>query len=424
MNIKVFPSVLSGTVTVPPSKSFAHRLLILASLKESTTFIENVGESDDVKATINSLIALGAKITLKNGNAEVVGKPSLVCTTVNNDYIDLPVNESGSTYRFLIVLSSVLGKKVRYQTRGKLASRPNDALLALLCEHGIEFDDESKTQSGILLGDRFEIDASVSSQYITAFMLALPFLKRKTTLVLKGNIVSKDYIAITEECLKIANIRFEKTRNSYTFFGSDEYKLPDRVRIEGDYSASSFFLASSFLTNGKVGVKGLNLNSPQGDRAILDIFKNIGADVLIKNDTIFISKQISVNPIEISAENIIDSIPILAVVSSFIRGTSKFSDVDRLAIKESNRLEAILEMLKSAHCRSRYSHSILSITGRVPECSTFNGYSDHRIVMAEAILASFAVGEYSIISNKEAVNKSYPNFWNDFVQLGGKISDV
>lgn len=432
MPVKVVPAVLEGVIEAPPSKSFAHRYLILASLKNGRTLLENVGESDDVKATVASLNALGARITLQNGNATVEGIPFcgnvgfdiINCNNTSGEYIDLPVNESGSTYRFLIVLSAVLGKSVRFLTKGKLSERPNDALLTLLRAHGIAFDEESKTQSGILLGDIFEIDGSMSSQYITAFMLSLPFLKRKTELVIKGNAVSKDYILITEECLKEAKIRFEKTDRGYIFFGSDEYSLPSLLKIEGDWSASSFFLASSFLSNGKVGVKGLNLSSVQGDRAVLEVFKNIGADVVIKNDTVFISKQISLKPVEVDGENIIDSIPILSAVTAFTNGISRFRNVERLVIKESNRLSAILEFLKSAKIKAEYKNGVLQVYGGYPKCGVFNGYKDHRIVMSEAILASFASGGYSLISDKMAVAKSYPSFWSDFQKLGGRISDV
>lgn len=416
--VKISPSLLNGTIDVPPSKSFAHRLLILAALKNEKTVIENVGESDDVMATIECLRNLGAKIEFDGNNATVYGFEKNNGSSTSE--ITLPVNESGSTYRFMIVLSCVLGKLVRYLTNGKLKERPNTALLSVLREHGITFDEESLVQNGILEGDYFTLDATVSSQYITAFMLSLPYLKHKTTLQLKGDVVSASYVKITEETLRMANIHFEKNGNVYTFYPSS-YDLPDRIRVEGDWSSASFFIASSFLSDGNVRLSGLNLNSVQGDRNILEVLENIGAKTVIKNDTIFILKQISVKPIICSVEDMIDSVPILSSIAAFINGVSVFKDVERLKIKESNRIEAILDMLFSSGIKAEYSNNEIRVYGGNPHSGVFNGYNDHRIVMASSILATFVQNGDSVVSTSNAVKKSYPSFYNDLKKIGGKF---
>ncbi len=411
MNVTVTKTEYFGEVEAVPSKSYAHRLIISACLKKGKTIIKGVGNSEDVLATARCMNALGATVELKDGDAIISGIDKL-----NKDAI-LDAGESGSTLRFLLPIVVALGAEAKFTGRGKLLSRPNDALVKALNENGGKVDGVNafgKLKSGV-----YEIDATVSSQYITGLLYALPLLEGDSKIVFIGEPVSKSYLDITKEILILSGIKFAEEKNGYIVYGGQSFNLPKEVVCEGDWSSAAFMLVAGAIGE-SVKIKGLNLNSGQGDKIVLDVLNSFGASVTVEENTINVSKGAN-KAFYINLENAPDLAPILSVLGACAEGESRLYGVERLRIKESDRISAILDMLKGAKIEAFYNGEYLSITGRKPSASIFNGYNDHRIVMSAVILSGLAEGK-STVTDSEAVNKSYPTFYEDLKRIGGKFN--
>lgn len=409
MKVNLKPFSPSGQIVAPPSKSVAHRLLICSALAKGKTEIKNVGNSADVIATCSCLNSLGAKVILKGGNATVYG-----IERANNSPI-LNCNESGSTLRFLMPVVCALGVNSTFTGSQKLLSRPSKVLTDELSRHGVTVD--GWNFSGRLESGKFVIDASVSSQYVTGLLFALPLLNGDSQIVLQGEIVSKDYIEITLSALDKFSIKYEKSGNSIIIKGNQEFKSPKTLTVEGDWSGASFPLALGAI-GGKVSVLGLDVNSKQGDKEILNVLKKFGAKVQIDGDCVTVTKG-ETKAFCQDFENIPDLAPVCAVLSACAQGESVFTGIQRLKIKESDRVKTTLNMLKSAGVTAYEKDGKMIIVGSKIKGGIFDGANDHRIVMSSAVIASIASGESTILGSR-AIDKSYPEFFRDYNLLGGK----
>ena len=404
MIAKVKPFNADISVVAPPSKSFAHRLMIASALGSGKTLIKGVGSSDDVLATARCLMAIGAKVEINGGNAEVEGiaGKALPKTAV------LDCGESGSTLRFLTPIVSALGITAKFIGKGNLFKRPNEILTSLLNSHGVFSN--GRESRGKLFGGVYEVDASVSSQYISGLLFALPLLNEKSKILLKGEIVSADYINITLEVLERAGVRIEKNGGEIVVYPS-EYKTEKELVCEGDWSGSAFLLSLG-VTSGKAEVKGLNLNSRQGDERIIDIIKSAGGKIEEGENSVTAYKS-ELKGFEVNLENCPDLAPVVAVLSGKAKGESRIKGLKRLKIKESDRFSAICDFLKEAGVKFTATDGEITVFGNGElKGGNFDGYGDHRIVMAETVLSASAVGS-SVVSGAESVKKSYPEFFKD-----------
>ena len=400
----------SGDTIAVPSKSQAHRLLIAAALKKGRTVVRSVGDSDDVNATIRCLNALGASIEKVRNDAVVFGIGKVRAGML------LDAGESGSTLRFLLPVSAALGAECTFTGRGRLLQRPNAALCSALNKNGVMTDGISV--KGCLKPGDYTIDATVSSQYISGLLLALPLLGGDSRILFSGDPVSKNYIDMTIEVLTSAGIRYKRVRKGFFIPGHQEYRLPDEVVCEGDWSGAAFMLTAGALGK-KTSVRGLNVRSLQGDRRILDVLRSSGAQITEKGDRIEVCSDKKI-PFEVDLQNIPDLAPVLAVLAATLPGKSRLKNVNRLQIKESDRLAAIQEMLSAAGIGSKKERDDLVIFGGKPICGRFDGKNDHRMVMSSVLLAGICEGE-SVVTDAEAVKKSYPGFFEDYAKIGGNF---
>ncbi len=410
MNVTVSQTQYYGETIAVPSKSHAHRLLIAAALKKGETVIKNIGESDDVLATAQCLCQMGATVTVEKGEARVSGIYQ-VKKGGNPDAC-----ESGSTLRFLMPVAAALGAECTFTGKGRLFARPSEELCRVLKEKGAYCD--GKTVRGQIVGGEYEIDATISSQYLSGLLFALPLLAEDSKIILRGEPVSKNYIDMTLDVLKRSGISFEKTPYGFFVPGRQQYKLPDLVECEGDWSSAAFMLAAGAVGK-KVSVRGLDIKSLQGDKKIIDVLRLSGAKVNVQGQSVSVERGEN-KPFEADIENIPDLAPILAVVAAGCTGVSRLLHVHRLKIKESDRLEAIKETLSAAGITAKEENDTLIIEGGNPKCGNFDGKNDHRMVMSAAILAGGAKGD-STITDCEAVKKSYPGFFEDYKKIGGIV---
>lgn len=414
--ITLSPSTLSGQVTVPPSKSDVHRAIICAALAKGESVISPVELSKDIKATIGCAKALGAEITIDGKTVTIDGSNFL-----NVKAAKLDCCESGSTMRFFIPVAAAGGVEAEFVGQGKLPQRPIGIYLDCLPQKGVE----CATQGGLplkikgkLQSGEYRLPGNISSQFITGLLFALPVLDGDSKIVLTSPLESSGYVDMTLKAMKSFGINVEVEEQAYIIKGNQSYK-PCRYTCEGDWSQAAFFMAAGAL-GGDIKINGLNLNSPQGDRECAEIFKRFGADVELNEDSVIV-KPGKLHGIEIDARQIPDLVPALAVTAAFADGETVISGAERLRIKECDRIEAVCCGINSLGGNAAETHDGLIINGN----STLSGgkckgYNDHRIVMSMSIAALRCENE-TTITDRESINKSYPDYFEDYEMLGGKI---
>ena len=412
MNVKLFPSKISGECFAPPSKSYAHRLLIASFLSGKKVKINGIGNSADVFATIHALKSIGGEISVEN-NCAILQRKSV------SGKVDVYCRESGSTLRFLLPVVAGLGINGEFTGEKRLMERPLGELVDTLNSRGADI--HGRTVCGKLESGRFEISANVSSQYVTGLLFALPVLDGDSELILVGDTVSKGYIDITLDVLAKFGIKIKPTDYGFFVQGNQRYTPPkEEIFVEGDFSGSAFTLCLGALSKDGVSVKGLNAESKQGDREILDVLKKFGAKVEIEKDKVTVCGE-KLEAIDIDCENIPDLVQIISVVASFADGESVLRNISRLRLKESDRVQSVLDMLKVAGIDAKSDGNNIFVKGGKPKGGIFDGGNDHRTVMSSSVLALSAKGPSEIIG-AQAINKSYPAFFEDLVKLGGKVS--
>lgn len=415
MIARITPTKLGGAVCSIPSKSMAHRLLICAALSDGITRVRCNGTSEDIEATVDCLRALGSNI-VRIGDTFIVPK----VTAKPCDEVILNPRESGTTLRFMICVVAGLGLRAKFEGADRLFERPLDPLIEALSEHGIVItrDENNRIiESGIAIPGDFTISGDVSSQYISGLLLMMPLLKKKSTLTVTGRFESKPYVDLTVSALRTSGL--EVAEDSLCYSVSGDYSLTD-TSVEGDWSNSAFWLCAGAIGD-NIKVTGLDLHSAQGDMEIVKLLKQFGARV-IKDDTSVSSESDGLSGIDIDVSNIPDLVPILSVAASLSEGTTRILNAGRLRLKESDRLETVTDMINALGGCARIENDSIVVEGR-SELSggTVNSNRDHRIAMSAAV-AAIKCKSYVTIIGAEAVNKSYPTFFDDYKALGGELT--
>ena len=419
MDVSITPHDLFGTVEAIPSKSCAHRALICASFANSTTNITCPCISEDIQVTVDCLKALGTTIArTKQGFRVVPAKGQN-----RPQSVQLNCKESGTTLRFLLPLLGALHVNATISAEGRLFSRPLDPLISELSAHGMSFnwlDEKFLEVFGQLTSGSFELPGDISSQFISGLLLSLPLLSDSSTIQITGSIQSKDYLVITEQVMGDFGVcaTFDAQNAIYTI-EPQHYVCPGVYSIEGDWSNAAPWLAAGAIGQG-IEVTGLSMQSVQGDRAILAALSLVGARVSRQQKGAACMMD-HLRPFTISVSEVCDLAPVLAALSAFIPGTSKLTDIQRLRLKESDRVQSICSTLRAFGVDAALSEdqTALVITGgKQPASCIVDSCNDHRMVMMATILASYATGPV-IITHAEAINKSYPLFFEHFKQLGG-----
>ena len=389
MDVTISPRRLAGELTVIPSKSQAHRLLICAAFSDNPTLLRCSDTNRDIEATADCLAALGARIIRTDSGYTVFPVETVPERAVLN------CRESGSTLRFLLPVAGALGVDAVFTMEGRLPQRPLSPLWEEMERMGCALSRPTADTvrcTGKLRPGTYSIDGGVSSQYITGLILAHSLLEAPSFLEITGKTESRPYIELTKAAISL--------------FGGDpehpgEQKLhsPGTVSVEGDWSNGAFFLAANELGS-HLNLHGLDTDSPQGDRAILEILP------LLRGGT----------P-RISAADIPDLVPILSVAAACNHG-AVFTDIRRLRMKESDRVASVIAMLESLGGRAEADENTMTVSPSRLIGGTVDSCNDHRIAMSAAIAATVCTGSVTILG-AQCVSKSYPSFWEEYRRLGG-----
>lgn len=416
-DVKFSPFVPNGTVNVPPSKSDVHRAIICAAMANGVSRISPVALSNDIKATIGCIKALGADAVLENNVLTVDGT-----NMYKNKTALLDCGESGSTLRFFIPIAAVGNINATFVGKGKLPQRPIGIFTEALpkagttckTEGGLPLEIKGQLKSGI-----FEIPGNVSSQFITGLLLALPILEGDSEIVLTSPLESVGYIAMTIRTMKQFGVNIDTTENGWHIKGGQTYKSCNYT-TDGDWSQAAFFMVLGAI-GGKVTVKGVAKDSTQGDKKCAEILARFGAKVTQLDNEVTVEKG-ELKAITIDASQIPDLVPVLSVCAAFAEGTTKIINAERLRIKECDRLKATAELLNNLGGKVKELSDGLEITGVSSlKGGNVNGYNDHRIVMSAAVCAARS-DEDITATFAMSINKSYPDFYIDYNSIGGKAN--
>ncbi len=411
MNITINNKKLSGVVKVPSSKSLSHRALISACLA-GEGIVDNLIYSNDIDATMNCMRSLGFDF-ITNDNAVKVIK-----TDKFND--NMNCQESGSTVRFLIPVAMSIVDSMTFHGENNLVKRPLSIYLDIFNKYGIPYekgiDELPLTVKGKLKSGNFDVLGNISSQFITGLLLSLPLLDGDSTIKIIGNLESKGYVDLTLDVLSKFGIEIiNNNYNSFEIKGNQQYKPCDYF-VEGDFSQAAFWLVYSTL-NGGIELDGMNINSLQGDKEIIDFIHAMGGEVVF--DKYLTARKCNTHGAIIDLKQAPDLGPIMTVLACLSEGETRIINAQRLRIKESDRIKAMTTELNKLGANIIETEDGMIING-VKELTggTVDSWNDHRIVMALAVASSRASGKVTI-TNCEAINKSYPHFFEQFKGLGG-----
>ena len=363
----------AGLVRAPASKSAAHRWMICAALSENGSELRCGPLSADLAATADCLAALGASVRISEGRV-CIGP---LCGLPSGERL-LPCGESGSTLRFLLPVAGALGERAVFERRGRLPLRPLAALAEELRRHGMTITEDGALLhcKGRLRGGDWTLPGSISSQFISALLMVLPLLEEDSRLTITGDVASAPYIALTEQILRASSIRFSHKGAVYAIPGGQRHSPPASLAVEGDWSSAAPFLAMGALSEKGVYVEGLDLATAQGERAITELLRAVGADVTEKKGRVFVKKG-RLHGLRFDASQTPDLVPVVAALGALCEGETRIENAARLRDKESNRLYTTAAMLSALGAEIRELPDGLVVCGR-PSLSGGESDAFHR----------------------------------------------
>ncbi len=408
---------MKAEVTIPGSKSYTNRSLILAALTNKNVKIVNPLISNDTKALISCLKTLGVKISEHNKSITVVGN----ILSIKNRLYNLDAHFSGTTIRFLLALSTIIpGVKKIYGKNG-LNKRPIGDLVDGLVQVGAKIDylgkvgyPPVKVSSSKLNPGTIKMKGDISSQYVSAILLIAPLIGG-VTIEITGNQISKPYIDMTIDSMNKFGVKvLNENYKSYKVEKNQRYNIKKYV-VEGDYSSAAYFFAIAVLTKSEITVKNLNVNSVQADKEFLNILEKMGNKIVYgKNQVTIVGK--SIKPVNVDMENCPDQIQTLAVLAAFAKGVTKISGISSLRIKETDRITALKNELNKMGIKTLATKNVLTIYGGNPNAACIETYQDHRMAMSFAVAGTKIKG--IAIVDPDVVNKTFPEFWKKLNSIG------
>ena len=435
MIARIQPRPLSGVVPAIASKSLAHRHIIAAALANGITRVECATTCDDIEATIRCLTALGARVERDRSGFTVHPVPKSqergILEALKGRELDC--GESGSTLRFMLPVSCALGANATFTGAGRLGERPLSPLTDQIEAAGCTLEGEGLplSASGRMRPGVFNLPGNVSSQYISGLLLAAPLLPGPSQIQVTGTLESRPYVNLTLDVLKTFGVDVSVEAGStagglpLTVFEVPEggYRTPGRVTVEGDWSAAAFWLCAGALGGDEVTVTGLSTDSVQGDRTVLVALSMFGARTTRSQAAVSVRPK-PLHAIELDAHDIPDLVPVLAAVAACAEGETRLTGCARLRMKESDRLATTASELSALGASIRAEDDALVIQGRERlDGGRVTSHNDHRIAMMAAVAAARCDGPVTI-EGAEAVNKSYPSFFEHYRRLGGSVTLV
>jgi 3-phosphoshikimate 1-carboxyvinyltransferase len=400
---------IDGTVKAPPSKSYTHRAFIIASLAEGVSIIRDPLYSEDTLASLNSCIALGSHVKKHKTYSEIIGIHGKPKTPKNV----LDLKNSGTTLRIITSVSSLTDGYTVLTGDKSLRSRPMQNLLDALLPLGVyAFSTRNNGKPPIIIRGGFKggktcINGNVSSQYISSILMAAPYAETSVDLHIKGDFISKPYVDMTLDTMKKFKVDVKYDRAGKSFHIEPQIYRSTDYSVEGDYSSASYLVAAAASLNSDLTIQNLTKNSKQGDKLILDIVKDMGSEVKVKDNEVKIQGQGILNGIEVNLQNAPDLLPTVAALGAMAKGTTTIKGVEHARFKETDRIHTCAIELSKLGVSVTEENDGLTIRGGV-HVGVVKSHMDHRLAMAFYIIG-LKVGNI-IIEDASVYNISFPNF--------------
>lgn len=450
--LRIEPKTLGGMTSAPSSKSIGHRVMICAALSDGVSLVRQINMSKDLEATIEALQSIGASFEPINASESdwVVGgiRRGAKATGENGQSENLPVeihcNESGSTLRFMIPVGLSIKNNLVFTGAGRLIERPINEYFPILKASGIDYEYDGilpfKAKGSLKAGD-YTLSGRVSSQYTSGMLMAAPLLEGNTELQIEGEMESKGYIDLTIDTMKQFGVIVK--REGYKNFSIEKgkgYKASD-VAVEADYSQAAFWIVAGLIGEKPIAIQGLNEDSYQGDRVIVEIARRMNGKLSFENGNLVVYPSKTTGTL-IDASQCPDLIPVLCVLAAYSHGQTRVINGQRLRVKESDRIRSTVTELKKLGADIVETEDGMIVNGSQPSKTQVlkavekdnaddrimlsgncvaESWDDHRIVMAIAV-AAIGCKEAVEINGAHAVCKSYPSFFEDYIKLGGQIN--
>lgn len=414
MKAYISKSSITGKAAAPPSKSYTIRALMCAALARGESLVRNPLKSDDTAAATNVLSRAGARIIEDKSDWRVVGRGLKAPTE------ELFCRESAATLRFMTAISAVISGTTRLTFGPSLAKRPLQPLLTVLSDLGASCRMEGGAvvvDGGRLEGGTVRLGSDISSQFISALLLAAPLTNQGLVIELAASPRSQPYVLMTMECLRHFGIHVSPSPDFTRLRVASQSYSPSTYQVEGDWSQASYLLALGALA-GEVLVTNLNAESLQGDRIIINLLQKMGVRFSQRGGSVMVARS-PLRAINADVANAIDLLPTIAVLASVAYGESEIRGIASARLKESNRVSALRDELGKIGVRVVEGEDSLRISGAQPKGAEIDARADHRLVMAFAILGA-VVGNVCILG-AESVDKSFPGFWQMFRDCGGQV---
>jgi len=414
----------NGKIFLPGSKSITNRVLLMSALSDGETLIENYLDSDDTQQMLNALKNL--KVLY-----EVVKNKHILIKGCNHNFpnknANLFLGNAGTAFRPLTAVLAVIGGEYNLEGVKRMHERPIKDLVDALTQIGAKIVyinklgyPPLKISSGEIQCDKnIKIKGNVSSQFLTALLIAGPLCNQKVNIQIVGELVSKPYIDITLKLLAQFGIKYKNNEwKNFTLEALSRFKGPKKIQVEGDASSASYFFAAGAIA-GSVEVVNINKSSIQGDLEFLKVIKKMGAKIEYLSNSIKVSKNQELVGMVIDCKNIPDAAMTLAILALFAKGTTTLKSIASWRVKETDRIFAMSTELKKLGAFVTTSKS--SITIKPPKVInndiTIDTYDDHRMAMCFSLVC--LSNNNIVINDPRCTNKTYPNFFKDF---GGIIA--
>lgn len=422
--LKVEPSRINGEVVAQPSKSYTHRFLSIALLADGVSEISNPLSSLDTRSTFDAVERLGGEIEVDEDCWRVSGTGG----DIEPRQRKLDVRNSGTTLRFMSAISALSPELIQLTGDKSILKRPMGPLVDSLSDLGADAECRGRNGrppvivGGGLEGGETRITGSISSQFISAILIASPYSEVGVDLEVEDELISKPYVRMTMEALEPAGavVRSHSSLMKYSIPGEQIFK-PFEISVPGDFSSASFLLGAAALTDGEVELRNLDPDVVQGDRQILDFLQDFGADVKIRADSVKVSGGGGLSGIDADCSDTPDLVPILAVLGAAAEGQTRLQNIPHLRFKEVDRLSALAAELRKLGVETKELDSGLKIFGTDRlEGGKLESYGDHRMAMALAVAGLASDGGVSI-RGAECIDVSYPNFVEDMKELNAEM---
>ena len=409
-----------GVVTVPGSKSYTHRALILSSLADGESVLMNPGRCEDTEHTVQALIKFGVEVSWEIDRVRVGGRGGKFKAT--DERID--VGNSGSSMRFLTALAALKKGVTLLDGSERMRKRPIGELLIGLANLGVKAYSQKGdgcppviVVSQELRGGQAMIRGEESSQFLSGLLMVAPYAQGDVRIETTGPLASKPYVDITRDVMSAFGVQIENRGYDFFFVKAGQRYLANEYRIEGDASSASYFFSAAAICRGKVRVKSLNPNTLQGDIGFLEILERMGCRVTRGKDWVEVQGG-ELHGIEMDMNTMPDLVPTLAVTAAFASDKTVIQNIGHLRFKESDRIHAVTAELGKMGIRAKSGEDWLEVEGGKPHGAEIETYDDHRLAMSFAVAGLAAPGVK--IRGEECVNKSFPGFWEELQKVSEK----